>query len=74
MEQILDKVLTDGNMASALLLGALVWVTRQWLKERTDHITALRGQIEQQAAYVRWSENLKGVLDRVVAALDQRAR
>lgn len=79
MDGAIARIFTESSLTSVMLLVALIWVTRQWLKEREERLNLLvdqlKTQIEREEKYVRLTEQLKSTVEnhtRVIEAMNPR--
>lgn len=79
MEAALSRLITESSLISVMLILALVWVTKQWLKEREARLECktecLEDQIERAEKYVSLVEQLKATIEthtRVIEAIGKR--
>lgn len=81
MEAALSRLVTESSLISVMLMLALVWVVRQWLKEREERLTCktecLQDQIERSEKYVQLVEQTKNTIEgltRLVENLGRKGR
>lgn len=79
MTAALSRLITESSLISVMLILALVWVVKQWLKEREARLTCktecLEDQIERAERYVQLVEQLKHTVEahtKVIEALGKR--
>ncbi len=67
MDEALSRLITESSLVSIMLIIALVWVVKQWLKEREERLTCktecLEDQIKRSEDYVRLVEQLKSTME-----------
>ena len=63
MDGFYEKLLTESNVIVILLLVAIVYIWREWLKERKSHVDALMAQTAIKEKYVEQAEKLRSTLE-----------
>jgi hypothetical protein len=81
MEAALSRLITESSLISVMLILALVWVTKQWLKEREARLDCktecLEDQITRAEKYVQLVEQTKTTIEAlttVVQSIGKKGR